>query len=248
MTQSNSLRLSSAQKSQFLGRCYGWMAFALFLSAVVAYFVAANMYVETDGRPVLSTLGRLLFAGKGMGFIVLCIAEIVIVLVLTARICTMSVGGACFAFVLYSVVNGITLSSIFAVYEIGSIANAFLATSITFVIMCIYGSHTKSDLTKLGRYCIMALLGIMLATVLHFVLMLVTGAPLAMLDLVISIATVLVFTGLTAYDSQKIIKTAENARDTADFKKVAILGALELYLDFINLLLTLLRLFGKRKD
>ena len=94
----------------------------------------------------------------------------------------------------------------------------------------------------------MGLWGILLASLLHFILMFFAKAPLSMLDLLISIATVLVFTGLTAFDSQKIVKTAENAKNTDDFKKVAIMGALELYLDFINLLLALLKIFGKRKD
>ena len=225
------------------------MAFALFLSAVVAYFTAANLFTQTlDGHMQLSYLGKMLFAGRGMGFMLLCFLEIAVVIFLTAKIRTMSVFTARFSFILYSVINGISLSSIFAVYQIASIANAFLATSATFVVMCIYGSKTKSDLTKLGRYCVMGLLGILLATLLHFILGFFTGAPLAMLDLLVSIATVLVFTGLTAYDSQKILKTAENSKNTDDYKKVAILGALELYLDFINILLALLKLFGKRKD
>ena len=225
------------------------MAFALFLSAVVAYFTAANLFTQTlDGHMQLSYLGKMLFAGRGMGFMLLCFLEIAVVIFLTAKIRTMSVFTARFSFILYSVINGISLSSIFAVYQIASIANAFLATSATFVVMCIYGSKTKSDLTKLGRYCVMGLLGILLATLLHFILGFFTGAPLAMLDLLVSIATVLVFTGLTAYDSQKILKTGENSKNTDDYKKVAILGALELYLDFINILLALLKLFGKRKD
>lgn len=249
MTQTKSLRLTVAEKSQFLSRCYGWMAFALFLSAVVAYFTAANLFIQAlDGHMQLSYLGKMLFAGRGMGFMLLCFLEIAVVIFLTAKIRTMSVFTARFSFILYSVINGISLSSIFAVYQIASIANAFLATSATFVVMCIYGSKTKSDLTKLGRYCVMGLLGILLATLLHFILGFFTGAPLAMLDLLVSIATVLVFTGLTAYDSQKILKTAENSKNTDDYKKVAILGALELYLDFINILLALLKLFGKRKD
>lgn len=249
MENSFALRLTAAEKSKFLGRCYGWMALALFLSSVTAFFTAANIFTfSPDGRPVLTALGKILFAGNGMGYIFLCVIEIALVLFLTAGIRKMSVGAACAFFIVYSIVNGFTLSSIFAVYQITSIANAFLATSITFVLMCLWGSKTKSDLSKLGRYCVMALLGVVLATVLHVVLMLITKAPLAMLDLVISIATVLIFTGLTAYDSQKILRTAENARNNADFKKVAILGALELYLDFINLLLALLRLFGKKRD
>ena len=249
MTQTKSLTLTTAEKSRFLGRCYGWMAFALLLSAVVAYFTAANMLVETpEGKLRLSFLGSLLFSGHGLGFMVLCILEIVVVIILSAKIRTMSVFSASFFYVIYSVLNGFTLSSIFAVYEITSIANAFFATAVTFGVMCFYGSRTKSDLTKLGRYCIMGLWGIILASILHFVLRFFTKAPLTMLDFLISIATVLVFTGLTAFDSQKIVKTAETARNTEDFKKVAIMGALELYLDFINLLLALLKIFGKRKD
>ncbi|WP_178843736.1 Bax inhibitor-1/YccA family protein [uncultured Treponema sp.] len=249
MTQTKSLTLTTAEKSRFLGRCYGWMALALLLSAVVAYFTAANMFVQTpEGKLKLSALGSLLFSGHGMGFMVLCILEIVVVIFLTAKIRTMSVFAASLSYVVYSVLNGLTLSSIFAVYEISSIANAFLATAVTFGVMCFYGSRTKSDLTKLGRYCIMGLWGIILASLLHFILMFFAKAPLSMLDLLISIATVLVFTGLTAFDSQKIVKTAENAKNTDDFKKVAIMGALELYLDFINILLALLKIFGKRKD
>ncbi len=114
--------------------------------------------------------------------------------------------------------------------------------------MCLYGTKTKKDLTKVGRYLVMALMGIIIASVIQFVLGWITGAPLAMMDLIISVATVIVFTGLTAWDSQKIVQTAAYAKDNDDYKKVAIIGALELYLDFINIFLALLRLFGKSKD
>jgi len=255
MTQTKALRLTDTQKSQFLARCYGWMAFALFLSAVIAYFTALNIFTTDSqtGRIVFTSFGQALY-GKGpfnvngFGLISLCILEIAIVIFLQAKIKTLSVFAASVSFILYAVVNGLTLSSIFMVFEISSIANALLATSVTFIIMCVYGTHTKSDLTKVGRYLVMALMGIILACIVHFVLKMITGAPLAMLDLLISIATVIVFTGLTAWDAQKIIKTAEFAKSSDDYKKVAILGALELYLDFINLLLALLRLFGRRRD
>lgn len=249
MTDIRTIRLSDVEKSRFLGRCYGWMALALLISSVVAYFTAANMFIERpDGTVVFSALGRALFGGRAMGFMILCVLEIAIVIFLSAKIRTMSVVAASLSFILYSVVNGLTISSIFAAYDIRSIANAFLATAATFVVMCIYGSRTKTSLVKAGRYFVMGLMGIILASVLHFIIRIVTGAPLAMLDLLISIATVVIFTGLTAYDSQKIILTASQAKDNDDYKKVAIIGALELYLDFINILLSLLRFFGRRKE
>ncbi len=255
MPQTKTLSLKTdAEKSRFLGRCYGWMAFALFVSAAAAFFTAANIFVtdEAAGRAVLSPLGKALF-GTGMfgikafGFMCLCVLEIAVVIFLSAKIRTLSVFAASAGFILYSVINGITLSSIFMVYEITSIANAFLTTAVTFVIMCIYGTKTKTDLTKAGRYLVMALMGVILASVIHFVLKMITGAPLAMLDLLISIASVIIFTGLTAYDAQKIILTAQQAQNTDDYKKVAVLGALELSLDFVTLFLALLHLFGKRK-
>ena len=249
MTETKALRLTQAEKSAFLVRTYAWMAFALFLSAVAAYFTATHMYIQTEeGITTLSAFGKMLFGNSGYGFIALCVLEIVIVCVISAAIRKLSVFAATTLYVLYSVVNGLTLSSIFAVYEINSICTAFFSTALTFLVMCIYGAKTGADLTKVGRYLVMALVGIILASILQFVLGLITGAPLAMLDLLINIATVIVFTGLTAYDSQKIIKTAEYAKNTDDYKKVALLGALELYLDFINLFLALLRLFGKRKN
>lgn len=249
MTESNSISKSVSSKSAFLAGTYGWMAFALFISSAVAYAVSVFMWSETpDGGRVLSSLGKLLFGGKGSGYLVLCVLEIVVVIWLSSQIRKLSVGAAVAGFIFYSAVNGLTLSSIFCVYDISSIANAFLATSVTFLVMCVYGRKTKSDLSKAGRFFFMALVGIIIASALQFVIMLFTKAPLAMLDLLISIATVIVFTGLTAYDSQKIVRTAENARDSDDYKKVSILGALELYLDFINIFLSLLRLFGKKRD
>lgn len=238
-----------SQKSLFLARTYGWMAFALFFSSLVAYFTSVFMWSETpDGKIILSSFGRMLFGNKGMGFMMLCVLEVVIVVFLSFRISKMSFAAAFFSFVFYSFVNGLTLSSIFTVYNIASIANAFFSTAATFLVMCLYGSKTKNDLTKAGRYLVMALMGILLASVLHFIIGFISKSPLSMLDLIISIATVIVFTGLTAFDSQKILRIAESAKDTEDYKKIAILGALELYLDFINILLSLLKIFGRSKD
>ena len=247
MTQA--LTLTQSQTKSFMVRTYAWMAFALFISAAAAYLTAQNMFtMGPDGRMALSSFGQLLFGGKGLGFIVLCVLEIAIVVILSATIRKISVWAATAFFILYAVVNGLTLSSIFVVYKISSIFSAFLTTSLTFLAMCIYGSKTKKDLTKFGRYLVMALMGIIIASVFQFVLGLITGAPLAMMDLIISVATVIVFTGLTAWDSQKIVQTAAYAKDNDDYKKVAIIGALELYLDFINIFLALLRIFGKNRD
>ena len=247
MTQA--LTLTQSQTKSFMVRTYAWMAFALFISAAAAYLTAQNMFtLSPDGRMALSSFGQLLFGGRGLGFIVLCVLEIAIVVILSATIRKISVWAATAFFILYAVVNGLTLSSIFVVYKISSIFSAFLTTSLTFLAMCIYGSKTKKDLTKFGRYLVMALMGIIIASVIQFVLGLITGAPLAMMDLIISVATVIVFTGLTAWDSQKIVQTAAYAKDNDDYKKVAIIGALELYLDFINIFLALLRIFGKNRD
>lgn len=236
---------SVSASSRFLGRTYGWMAFALLISSVVAYFTSLFMFVPTsDGR----TFGALLFGNRGMGFIILSILEIVVVIFLSAKIRTISVGAAVFSFIFYALLNGLTLSSIFTVYDITSVANAFLATSLTFFVMSIYGSKTKSNLAKAGKYLMMGLIGIILASVLHFVIAFFTKAPLKMLDLLISIATVVIFTGLTAYDSQKVLAISKSASDSDAYKKIAIIAALELYLDFINILLALLKLFGRRRD
>ena len=110
-----------------------------------------------------------------------------------------------------------------------------------FILMSIYGKATKQDLSKAGHYLLMALLGLIVVSLINWLL----KSP--MVDWLISMATVVIFTGLTAYDTQKILRTAQRANDSDAYRKIAIIGALELYLDFINIFLSLLRLFGKRK-
>lgn len=248
-TESKAVSLSQTEKSKFLSRTYGWMAFALFLSAAVAYWTSVNIFVVNEfGARIPTQFGNMLFGNSGIGFIVLAVLEIAVVIWLTATIRKLSFGVALIGFLFYSVINGLTLSSIFVVYKINSIASAFLASAVTFTVMSLYGLKTKSNLSSAGKYLMMGLMGIILASVIQFVITLITGAPLAMMDLLISIATVVIFTGLTAYDSQKILVTAEYANSSDEYKKVALLGALELYLDFINIFLALLKLFGKRRD
>lgn len=224
------------ERSRFVGRTYGWMALALFVSAASAFMVA-NSY----------TLLKLIFGHGIVGWLVLAVAEIGLVIWLSASIRKISVTAAVAGFVAYAVLNGATLSSIFFVYRIDSIASAFFTTALLFGVMSVYGMRTKSDLTSLGRYLMMGLIGVILASLVGGIVSLITKTPLSMLNILISVATVVIFTGLTAYDAQKIMRTAAHANGNDDYKKVSILAALELYLDFINLLLALLRLFGKKR-
>ncbi len=235
MEMNSTVGVSVNEKSRFLGRTYGWMALALFISAASAFLTTNSI-----------TLLRLLF-GTRFGYIVMVLAELGLVMWLTASIRNLSVTAASVGFIVYSIMNGMLLSSIFFMYNISSIASAFLGCSVMFGVMCIYGAKTTKDLTTMGRYLMMAVLGIIVANLIQFVMSRFTNVDFSMFNVLISIVTVIVFTGLTAYDSQKILRTAERAYDSDDYKKVAIFGALQLYLDFVNLFLALLRIFGRRR-
>lgn len=206
---------------------YVWMTLALCITGLAAF-------LTTRSEALLS-----LVFGSRLGFWGLLIGEIVLVFVLVARIERMSVGTATLMFILYSVVNGLTLSSIFFAYDIDTISTAFFVTAGTFAVMAVIGSFTQRDLSGIGRICIMALIGIIIASLVNLFL------GNSMLDYIISWISVVVFTGLTAYDAQKIkgMMTGMTVNDTT--QKFAILGALTLYLDFINLFLSLLRIFGR---
>ncbi len=217
-------------KNTFLSRVYGWMTLALVISGVTAFLAATN---ETIIR---------LTIGNGFGFLILAVAELALVWWLTASIHKISSGAAFFAFILYSVLNGVTLSSIFLVYKIESIFMVFFISAGMFAAMAVYGTVTKSSLSSFGKYFAMALVGIIIASLVNFFL----RSP--MLDWFLSIITVVIFTGLTAYDAQKMLAVSNNASDDEVFKKASVIGALELYLDFINIFLAMLRLFGRRRD
>ena len=217
-------------KNTFLSRVYGWMTLALVISGVTAFLAATN---ETIIR---------LTIGNGFGFLILAVAELALVWWLTASIHKISSGAAFFAFILYSVLNGVTLSSVFLVYKIESIFMVFFISAGMFAAMAVYGTVTKSSLSSFGKYFAMALVGIIIASLVNFFL----RSP--MLDWFLSIITVVIFTGLTAYDAQKMLAVSGNASDDEVFKKVSVIGALELYLDFINIFLAMLRLFGRRRD
>ena len=230
-----SISLPQTEKSAFIAKTYGWMALALLVSAAVSFLTAASIF--SGGK--LTPFGSFLFVGRGIGFWVFAIAEIAI-----RRI---SVRAAAVAFFAYSVINGITLSSIFIVYQIGSVASCFFGASAMFAAMSVYGAKTRRDLTTVGKYLTMALLGIVVANLVQLLVCAFTGRTITFLDFILSVAGVVVFTGLTAYDTQKLVNVAENANGGDDYRKISIVAALELYLDFINLFLSILRLFGKRR-
>ena len=147
-------------------------------------------------------------------------------------------------FILYSVVNGATMASIFIIYTATSIASVFLITAGTFAVMSLVGYTTKTDLTSLGKMLLFALIGVIIASLVNTFLIKSTG-----FELIVSCVCVLIFVGLTAYDAQKIKQMLLMAPDaSAQMQKLALLGALSLYLDFINLFLALLRIFGGKNS
>ena len=211
-------------------KVYVWMSLALIITGITAYGVASS-----PGLITAFYTNQMLMWG-------VVIAEFALVFALSAALNRLSLSVATLLFVVYSVLNGVMFSSIFLVYTMSSVANVFFITAGTFAAMAAYGYFTKSDLTTLSKYLFMALIGLVIATVVNIFV----GS--SMLSLVISYAGVLIFVGLTAYDSQKIkqmLAQQVDADETA--QKVALFGALTLYLDFINLFLYLLRLLGNRR-
>jgi hypothetical protein len=215
----------------FLAKVFNWMAVGLGLTGLVAWLAADTGLALTIARSPLN--------------IVLLLAELGVVFYLSARIDKIQPLTATGLFFGYALLNGLTLSVIFLIYTKASIAGTFLITSAMFGTMSIYGMVTKRDLTGLGAFMFMGLIGIILASLVNIFL----GS--STLDLAISVIGVLVFVGLTAYDVQKIKMMGEQGimgQGEGAIRKGAILGALTLYLDFINLFLMLLRLFGGRRD
>ena len=211
-------------------KVYVWMTLALIITGITAYGVATS-----PGLLMAIMTNKMLLLG-------IIVAEFALVIGLSAAIHKMSLATATLMFVVYSVLNGLMLSSIFVVFTMSSIAQVFFITAGTFAVMAFVGYTTKKDLTSMGKMLFMALIGLIIATVVNM-FMRSSG-----LDLIISYVGVLVFVGLTAYDSQKIKQMLIDAEDTGETtQKLALLGSLTLYLDFINLFLYLLRIFGKRE-
>ncbi len=222
----------SSVASLYMRQVYQWMTAGLALTTVVAYAVATSPAVQA-----------VLF-GNTLIMILLLVAQFGLVIALSAAVHKMSAGTATSLFLLYSAVTGATLSSIFVVYPIASIANAFLVTTGTFLAMSVYGTVTKRDLTSMGSFLFMGLIGLVIAMLVNLFL------RSTMMDLIISCIGVLIFTGLTAYDTQKLRQfgAAAPLEDGTAVRRGAILGALTLYLDFINLFLMMLRLFGGNRE
>ncbi len=214
-----------------LRKVYVWMTLALVITGVTAYGVATS-----PGLLMTIANNKILLWG-------LLIAELALVFGVSAAINRLSLTTATLMFVLYSVINGVTLSFLFAIYTASSIANVFLITAGTFAAMAILGYVTKTDLSSLGKILMMALIGMIIATLVNVFFVKSSG-----FDLIISYVGVLIFVGLTAYDSQKIKNMLMTAEDAGEgYQKLALLGALTLYLDFINLFIYLLRILGKRE-
>lgn len=211
-------------------KVYVWMSLALAITGFTAYAVA-----DIPNLQEIVLMNKWVFWG-------LIIAEFGLVIAISAGINKLSLTTATLLFVLYSVVNGATLSVIFIAYTLGSIATVFFITAGTFAVMAFIGYTTKADLSKMGKILLMALIGIIIATLVN-----VFFVKSGMFDLVLSYIGVLIFVGLTAYDSQKIKVMLMQAGDMSErSQKIALLGALSLYLDFINLFIYLLRIFGRR--
>jgi hypothetical protein len=210
-------------------KTYLWMSMALAITGLTAYVVADS-----------GVFMNLLISFPAAMW-VLFIAEILLVIGLSAAIEKISLMVATLMFVVYAVLNGVTFSSLFYVYTAGSLATTFFITAGTFGIMSFVGFFIKKDLSSIGRILIMALIGLIVATIVN---MFVNSTGL---ELIMSYLGVLIFVGLTAYDTQKIKQMFLMAPDASEStQKYAVLGALTLYLDFINLFLYLLRIFGKR--
>ena len=221
---------ASAAFSALMQKTYLWMAMALAITGLTAYVVATN--------PTL--MGLMFQYPNAIWFFF--IAEIGLVIALSAAIEKLSLPVATLMFVLYAVLNGVTFSTLFYVYTLGSLASTFFVTAGTFGAMSAVGFFIRKDLSAIGKILIMALIGIIIATVVNIFL----GSQ--GLDMIVTYLGVLIFVGLTAYDTQKIKKMFLMAPDaSAHTQKYAVLAALTLYLDFINLFLYLLRLFGNRK-
>ena len=229
MTREEQLGMSAAFPA-LMRKVYVWMAMALAITAITAYGVASS--------PALTSL----IFGNKLIFFGLIIAELVLVFWVSARIEKLSLTKATLMFIVYSVLNGATLATIFFAYSPEIITKTFFVTAGTFGAMAVYGYFTKSDLSSWGKLLIMAVIGLIIAGVVNIFL------RSSLMDLVVSVIGVLIFVGLTAYDSQKIKRMLMMQADMGETaQKVALMGALSLYLDFINLFLYLLRLFGRER-
>jgi FtsH-binding integral membrane protein len=222
------LSVAEIEERSFIGKVYRWMGIGLLITAITAYFVVSSEFVY-------------ILASNTMLFYGILIAEFGLVIFLSSRIQKMSAEAATASFIIYSALNGVTFSLLLLIYTGASIASTFMITALTFGAMSAYGYFTKRDLTSMGSYLRMALFGLIIASVIN--IFWANGT----MYWIISYVGVLLFVGLTAYDTQKIKRMGASVEGVQTTQKVAIMGALMLYLDFINLFLMLLRILGGRK-
>jgi uncharacterized protein len=235
-TYQNVIQIEDADQSRkFIANVFMWMFVALGISSLAAFSFATSpallrlLFDATTNQPTIL-------------FYVAMFSPLVFVLLIRFGLNRISYIGLTLLFIAYSVATGISLSFILLVYTSSSVVGVFLTSSVVFGIMAVAGYTTKTDLTKFGSLMIMLLFGIIIASVVNFFL------HSSGLDLIISYVGVAVFVGLTAYDVQKLKRIGAGLEyGDASFKKMALMGGLTLYLDFINLFLMLLRIFGRRR-
>lgn len=212
-------------KNNLYSKMFMWMFIGLMITFLTGYYVSTNPNMLYN-----------IFATKL--YWVIFIAELITVVVLSARIMKMSKNGAIFGFLLYSFITGLTFSSIFVLFKMSSIMFVFLITAVLFLVFALIGYFTKTDLTKLGSILFMGLLGIILASLLNLIF------KSESFDLVLIILGIIIFIGYIAYDINKV----KRLEGMVDEDKLAIIGALDLYLDFLNLFIRLIQIFGKSND
>ena len=230
METNNLVRNYAAKAAQtaLFRSVYLWMTLALVITGFVAMYVAKSYALIS------------MIAQNSIMFWGILIAELGLVMYMSARINRISFTTATLLFIAYSVLNGVTMSILFMVYTLSSIATTFFVTAGTFGAMALFGYVTKKDLTRIGSLCIMGVIGLIIASVVNLFL------QNSMMDMIISYVGVLLFVGLTAYDSQKIkqLLGGDDIEVNETTQKIALMGALTLYLDFINLFIYLLRILG----
>lgn len=210
-------------KSNILSKVFGWLGLGLLVTFLTAFYTSTN-------------LGLLKLIFGGIGYYIIILLEIILAIWLSTRIRKMDSTLTKFLYFGYSILTGLTLSAIFIVYEMTSIIFIFLATSLIFLIFCMLGKRAKVDLTKLGTYLMIGLLSIIILTLINIFIMNNT------LNLVLCAISVVIFIGYIYYDVNKIVNYFD------DTENMAIVGAFQLYLDFINIFLDLLRLFGRERN
>lgn len=214
-------------ESKLMSKTFIWMFIGLLVTFITGYGVASN---ET----------MIINIYKNSIYIVLCIVELILVIFLSTKVHSMSKNMARICFIIYSFVTGLSLSSIFVIYSLSSILYVFLIAAVVFLVFGLLGYFTKLDLTKLGTYLMMILFGVIVCFLVNLFL------NYEQFDFVLTLVSMVVFMGFTAYDVQKIKRLAENSTIPED--NLSIVGALNLYLDYINIFLDILRLVGNSKD